>query len=107
METKKVNQKNQAREELKFKSKTLKPLIDRGVHQSVNEAIIASFKKENPQVTELKGFWQWKKEGKKIIKGAKGLAVWGKPIKVKSKEAQEEKFEMFPVSFLFSNLQVH
>lgn len=64
---------------------------------------------------ELKTFNQWKKEGATIIKGSKGFALWGQPLKATAKELierngkqeeDESSYEFWPICILFSSEQV-
>jgi len=62
---------------------------------------------------EFKTFYQWKKEGKTIIKGSHAALIWGQPIAAHSKvmqeneEPNEETYKLFPLCYLFSQDQVH
>ncbi len=89
-----------------------------GLDCTINEAIVNLFYKgDDPNITELKTFAQWKEEGFKIKKGAKSYVVWGKPRKAKQAtegDAEEQKdgqpdeksYKFFPMAYLFSNAQV-
>jgi hypothetical protein len=64
---------------------------------------------------DLKTFNQWKKEGATIIKGSKGFALWGQPLKATAKELierngkqeeDESSYEFWPICILFSSEQV-
>ena len=64
---------------------------------------------------ELKTFNQWKKEGATIIKGSKGFALWGQPLKATARELierngkqeeDESSYEFWPICILFSSEQV-
>lgn len=96
------------REKLKGMSRAIKMLIKEGVYDSVNEGLAELYKQEGH--TELKKFWDWKKEGKTIRKGEKALLLWGQPRNAKKKEqppeGESDEFEFFPVCYVFSNLQV-
>ncbi len=102
-----VNNKNEARQQLKTISQQLKPLVKAGEYNNLNEALIqVAYKSDTHQ--EFKTFNQWKREGFTILKGSKAFAVWAQPVKAtKAKEgANPEDFEFFPVCYLFSNAQV-
>lgn len=77
--------------------------------RTLNSIIIELFYKKNGN-TEFKTFAQWKREEKKVKKGSKGFIIWGRPLGVqqeeKKEEADDESGTYFPVSYLFSNLQV-
>lgn len=108
-QSKEISRTAEARQELKKRSVSAKKCVENGAFDSVNEALISMHMQENPDIKEMKTFNQWKQEGKFVKKGEKGFAIWGKPVKVereKPKKGEESEFEMFPVAFLFSNLQV-
>lgn len=94
-----------ARAALKEISNTLKPLVKAGAFDSVNEAIVSTYRNEEHQ--EFKKFWEWKREGCTILKGSKAFLVWGQPVKRTAKpENQTDEYEFFPICYLFSNAQV-
>lgn len=93
------------RQELKALSKALKPLVEVGAFETVNQAIVDSY--TNSENSIFKTFHQWKKDGKKIIKGSKAFCVWGKPReKEQEDETETDEFRFWPVAYLFSNAQV-
>lgn len=61
---------------------------------------------------EFKTFPEWKKEGKRVKKGAKGLPVWGRPVgdqkaeKTGETSPETDDLKYFPLSYIFSDLQV-
>lgn len=91
-------------------SQTARKLVETGLFDKVNEAIIeAIYKANNDEITEFKTFGQWKHEGKTIIKGSKAYVVWGQPRKTPQTEAGSEEpkeYKYWPLCYLFSNLQV-
>ncbi len=98
------------RDKLKQLSKIAQKLMETGQFMTINEAILNGiYKIENPQIQEFKTFNQWKEEGKKIKKGAKGFVIWGKPKKAQAEKPDTEetdKYKYWPMCYLFSNLQV-
>lgn len=100
------------RDFLKKLSKQVKPLIESGEFENVNEAIKALYAEQGH--TDLKTFNQWKKEGKSVKKGSKALIVWGKPLERQAdsdnpeSEANDEdsKGSYWPITYLFSALMV-
>ena len=99
------------RETLKALSAPLRLLKKQGAIESINDALIEIYKGKEPEIQEFRTFDQWKKEGKKILKGSKAFLVWGKPKTFKPENAEaskeeENEMEYFPICYLFSNLQV-
>jgi len=97
------------RQELKAKSAPLKQLVQEGAIESVNEGLLEMYRELGH--TDLKPFWEWKKQGYTIKKGEKALCIWGTPRTKKSKEPpppdEKEKEEQFyPVAYVFSRQQV-
>lgn len=92
------------REELKALSKTVKPLVDEGIFESVNAAIVAHYKSETG-AEEFNTFGQWRKADKSVQKGQKAVLVWGKPRQTEQ-DSEEDNYKFWPVCYLFSNLQV-
>lgn len=94
-----------ARAALKEISNAVKPLVKAGAFDSVNEAILSTYRNEQHQ--EFKKFWEWKRQGYTILKGSKAFPVWAQPVKQKGTEQNEgEEYEFFPICYLFSNAQV-
>lgn len=95
------------RDELKAISQGFKPLVKEGAIGSVNEGLANYYREQGH--ADLKSYNRWKEAGFQVKKGMKALLLWGepKPIKkvgVEVKEGEEESF--FPLSYVFSNLQV-
>ena len=67
-------------------------------------------------ITDFKKFNEWKQEGASVKKGEKAFPIWGQPIgkqkeeEAKSKgenyQASADEYDLFPICYLFSNLQV-
>ena len=95
---------NPKREKLKKLSQQVKPLVQDGEFNSVNEALIDLY--EDGENTEFHTFHDWKKKGKKILKGSVAFLIWGKPRKVEQAE-DEDEYKYWPVCYLFSNAQVN
>lgn len=84
-----------------------------GEEEKPNELLRKYYRKQGHE--ELNTFEQWKKKGYKVMKGAKALLMWSKPImrdkdgKVKA-EGEAVKGDDMPEFYayicLFSNLQV-
>lgn len=79
---------------------------------SVNEILIEQFYTDDENYI-FKTFHDWRKEKKKVKKGATAFLVWGKPKDKNKKEetpqtenSEDEKDEFFPICYLFSNAQV-
>jgi hypothetical protein len=96
------------------RSVQVRPLVESGKYETVNEAIITLFYMNEGNL-QFNKFKQWLEMGYKVKKGSKGFPVWAKPLKAlkadepKPKEPIEgENFngEYFPICYLFSNLQV-
>lgn len=106
---------NEDREHLKALSQSVKKLVDEGMFPTINEAIIATYYR-NEANTEFKGYQHWQKEGFQVQKGEKAYLLWGKPSKEKhekepeenkqSKENEKDEYTFFPVAHVFSNAQV-
>lgn len=93
---------------LKELTKMVKPLVQAGEYNTYNDAIISTIYTDDEN-QEFKTFWDWKKAGKKVIKGEQGFIIWGRPIgkTEMSNDQQEEKtINFFPVCYIFSNNQV-
>jgi hypothetical protein len=109
--TAKEQQYKENRDKLKQLSKAAQKLMETGQFTTINEAILNGiYKTDNPQIQEFKTFNQWKNEGKKIKKGAKGFVIWGKPKKAQAEKpdtkSEEENYKYWPMCYLFSNLQI-
>jgi hypothetical protein len=96
----------QAREQLKALSKAAKLLVQGGIFDNVNEAIIETVYNDKQNHT-FKTFNQWISEGYKIIKGSKAYPIWAKPKKGQNHtEGEKDEYKFFPICYLFSNTQV-
>lgn len=97
------------------RSVQVRPLVDSGKYETVNEAIITEFYMTDGNL-QFNKFKQWLELGYKVKKGSKGFPVWAKPLKALKadepkpstppEDGKEFNGEYFPVCFLFSNLQV-
>ena len=103
----KLSEIQQKRERLRKLSQAVKPLVEEGEYETINEALHNEIYLPEGHET-LNTFNGWKKEGYRIKKGEKGLLFWGKPRDLsKNEEGEDEKEDTFyPISYLFSNLQV-
>lgn len=97
------------RKELIALSKIARMMIDTGDADSVNDALIQIYDKNQGEDCEYNTFNQWKQKGYTINKGVKAFHVWGQPRQVSQvpEGAQEpEEYKYWPICYLFSNLQV-
>lgn len=91
-------------------SNLVRPLVQEGEFDTVNEAIKEQYMEENPEIEEFKTFNQWKQEGATVRKGQKAFLVWGQPRKVEQVPEgsdEPEEFKYWPVCYLFGNTQVY
>lgn len=95
------------RAQLREISNAVKPLVESGDFDNVNQAIIQTYK-DQFGFTDLKTFHQWKAEGKSVMKGEKAYVVWGSPQQIAhpDPDAEEDEMEYFPLCYLFSDQQV-
>ncbi|MFA6261086.1 MAG: ArdC-like ssDNA-binding domain-containing protein [Bacteroidia bacterium] len=96
----------QKRQFLKDLSGSVSEKVKEGEFNSINEAIIAHYRQGEHQ--EFRTFNQWLKDGYAVRKGEKAFIVWAKPKEVQKVEKTEEtdKYEYYPICYLFSNAQV-
>lgn len=77
--------------------------------RTLNSIIIEFFYKKNGH-DDFRTFKEWTREGKRVKRGEKGFIIWGRPLNVIKEERQEptsdEESKFFPVSHLFSNMQI-
>lgn len=76
---------------------------------TVNQLIVEHIYKdeENKKFNTFKG---WIKDGFSVRKGQKAFLLWGRKKQTVEKPNGEEKteeLEFFPITFVFSNKQVH
>ena len=93
---------NPRRAQLKALSETIKPLVQCGMFNSINEGI------EETGQTVWHTFHEWKDEGCKVIKGQHGFPVWATPRKLK-KDTDTDKATgrtWYPVAYIFHAGQV-
>jgi len=88
---------------------TVRPLVDGGQFDNVNNAVIETFYRKEGN-TEFNTYKQWKEKGYQVKKGERAFFVWAKPLAAlqaeKGEEPPEENGKYFPLCFLFSNRQV-
>ncbi|MDD4515378.1 ArdC-like ssDNA-binding domain-containing protein [Massilibacteroides sp.] len=109
METK--TDHKEKREALREMSKQVKPLVQSEQFDTVNEAVIELFYRDEDN-EEFNTLQEWNKKGFKVKKGSKAFVVWGSPRKLKAtdpapddtEETNKDKF--YPLCYLFSNAQV-
>lgn len=107
--TKELTPIQEKREILKALSLRVGPLIEIGTFDSINNAIVDSYKTAEHQ--EFKTFKQWKADGYFVKKGMKAFLVWGRPKGSQHEEQMEAEGEsddskFFPIAYIFSNAQV-
>ena len=101
------------RQELSERSKEVRPLIERGEYDTINQAVIDTFYKVDGH-EEFKTIHQWNKDGKRVKRGETAFLVWAKPIDELKAEKEghiiapehQDGPKFFPLCFLFSNKQV-
>jgi hypothetical protein len=90
-------------------SQLVRPLVEEGEFETVNEGILEQYKEANPGADEFNTFNQWKEQGYTINKGSKAFVVWGQPRKaqqVPEGADEPEEYKYWPLCYLFSNEQV-
>lgn len=64
----------------------------------------------NDEHTEFNNFWEWKKKGFKVKKGAQAFFVWSRKRKAteksESQDQDDKEYSFFSLAYLFSNAQV-
>ncbi len=98
---------NPRREQLKALSQTIKPLVQCGMFNSINEGIQESYIEETGQ-TLWHTFHEWKDEGFNVVKGQHGFPVWATPRKLK-KDTDTDKATgrtWYPIAYIFHAGQV-
>ena len=99
-----------------YRSSLNKKTDEENLCVNCNEFVLKTYTTETSAAV-WKTFKQWRKDGYKVVKGAKGFPIWSKPIKAKAgKETQAEpqtdsktdkkEFSFFGICYLFNNLQV-
>jgi hypothetical protein len=77
--------------------------------RTLNSIIIEFFYKKSGH-DDFRTFKEWSRDGKRVKKGEKGFIIWGRPLGVIKQEREEptseEDNKFFPVSHLFSNMQI-
>jgi hypothetical protein len=102
------------RAELSRLSNEVKPYVENGDFDTINEAIIYHHYQKGEH-SIFKSFNQWRKDGYFIKLGSKGFPVWSRPVsalkeeqKAAGKEVaeQEDDSKTFRIAYVFSNAQV-
>jgi hypothetical protein len=97
------------RKQLIALSQLIRPLVDEGEFETVNQGLLSTYMEENQQANEFNTFNQWKEKGYTINKGSKAFIVWGQPRKaqqVPEGSNEPEEYKYWPICYLFSNEQV-
>lgn len=106
-----------ARDLLKSRSYEVKDLVEAGMFETINDAIIGTVYKDATN-QDFKSYKEWKKEGFQVRKGEKAFLLWGRPKehqlegdkletdKANKKTKDEIHDSYFPVAYVFSNAQV-
>lgn len=104
------NSKDERKDLLKSLSIKAKELIELGQTEATNVNSVLMNWLTNDTHKEFNNFWEWKKKGFKVKKGAKGFFVWSKKRKAVDKELsteeEQKEYSFFTLAFLFSNAQV-
>jgi len=97
----------QKRADLRALSQAVKPLVEAGQFESVNEGILAHYSALTGART-WHTFRGWKAEGRAVNKGEQGFAIWGKPKHLDAREdaAEPQAEQWFPLAHLFHEGQV-
>lgn len=106
-----------ARARLRAMSTEVKPLVRAGAFDTINEAIMALFYDPEGE-KDFRTFWEWKRAGRRVMKGQKGSPIWGRPIDREGpqQDAQpqpeattgpedEDKEPFWPICYLFEASQ--
>lgn len=108
-----------ARERLILLSAEVRDMVEDGMFDTVNAAIMETmYKDKTHRVFDT--FMGWKLKGKKVKKGEKAFILWSKPKNLEKKEPEptpedtteethtpeDETFKFFGIAYLFSNAQV-
>jgi hypothetical protein len=87
-----------------------KPL---GYKEGVKNVHIFDYYRHTGKGTVFKSFQSWKKEGFQVKKGEKALLCYGSKVEkerdlpqAEGQEGTTEKYEFFPIAYVFSDLQV-
>lgn len=99
----------QNRKELIALSKVARMMIETGDADSVNDALIQIYDKQQGEQCEYNTFNQWKQKGYTINKGVTAFHVWGQPRQVSQVPegaSEPEEYKYWPICYLFSDLQV-
>ncbi len=118
-EVKQLKGKREKRIFLSGLSQEVKPEVENGDFETVNEAIIDRYKDGNDEMS-FNTFKGWKEADRQVSKGSKSYPIWGKPRNISNltaaqkaelTKAEIEKSErektFFPVANLFSSYQLN
>ena len=109
------------RKKLIADSKAVRPLVEAGEFERVNDALMALYSDMlgfSYDRKEWNTFAGWKKNGYKVTKGSKSTTIWGSKRKAVQKDSEAEtgasaeekaeakKFAFFPTCNLFHISQV-
>ncbi|MFB9055071.1 hypothetical protein ACFFVB_18465 [Formosa undariae] len=92
---------------LKALSNEAKQIIElNGLDKRVNEVLVQMMTDGTHK--EFNNFWEWKKQGYKVKKGAKAFFIWSKKREAtkQTESGEDEEFKFFSLAYLFSNAQV-
>lgn len=92
------------RKQLTAISNEVRPLVNDGQFNTVNEAILNHYR-EDTGASRFDSFNQWKEKGFHVIKGETAFLVWGSPRTAPVADSGDD-YKYFPLCFLFSDLQV-
>ena len=109
-QTKELKTIQEKRQWLKDLSAELKPLVEDGTYEKLNDAIIDFYMREDDEIQDFKSYKSWKEEGFQVNKGEKAFIVWSRPKSAmneeEGKEGDEEETKYFHLAFIFSDKQV-
>lgn len=97
------------RKQLIVRSQLVRPLVEEGEYETVNEGLLETYRAEHTGAEEFNTFNQWKEKGCTINKGSKAFIIWGQPRKaqqVPEGSEEPEEYKYWPICYLFSNEQV-
>jgi len=91
-------------------SQLVRPLVEEGEFNSINEALKEQYIEQNPNIKEFRTFGQWKQDGATVRKGESAHLIWGQPRRVEQapEDSEEpEEFKYWPICYLFADTQVY
>lgn len=119
VKTEEVSHIHESREQLLALSHQVKPLVESGRFETINEAIVETCYRDEVH-HEFKKYREWQKEGYQVRKGEKAFVLWGKPKEgnhhkekekvqpeaTKKDELEDDAYTYYPVAYVFSDAQV-